>query len=59
MNGPAQLICFDCGNAFGNAGAADHICTTQINTCAWCKRENITVTSATDFRLWAPPEVSK
>lgn len=54
--GPAQWICLPCGNTHGRPLPEPSIVTCHIGTCAWCKAENITVTSATDFRLWAPPQ---
>lgn len=52
--GPAQNICFPCGERHGTKLPVPSIVTCWVGTCAWCKTENITVTSATDFRLWSP-----
>lgn len=57
--GPAENICFPCGETHGQPLPVPSIVTTHIGTCAWCKTENTTVTSATDFRLWSPPENHK
>lgn len=59
MSRPAQMICLPCGNTHGRPLPEPSIITTQIGTCAWCGQAEIVVTSATDFRLWAPSEASQ
>lgn len=52
--GPAQDICFPCGERLGRR--RPDLCTFHVGRCAWCEQENLSVTSATDFGLWAPED---
>lgn len=51
---PAQDICFPCGARHGQRPEEPYIGTYHTGRCAWCGAENVSVTSATDFKLWAP-----
>lgn len=51
---PAQDICFPCGAHHGQRPEEPYIGTYHTGRCAWCGAEGVSVTSATDFKLWAP-----
>lgn len=44
------FVCIECGNKHGNP-APDQVSTMHIGHCVICKRSNVAVTEARDYRI--------